>query len=675
MRKLITVLLATLVLAMAGCDGGGQAAGEPKPETNGKDQKADQWNYANNPQRFGVAFEYAYDALKVHTQGRAAQIPWPSDYWAYTADSTNVRFHGDSILSPVEKYDLAFNGWTPDPALKPVSLYSACQEGVIKLSDEQKKYYDNLGPAAKWQHENKGHGRAMNGQDDDADGKTDECEGGEYDGIEGWWGLCHAWTPAAVLEPEPLHQVTLNGVTFSVSDIKALLITQYDKSSAVMLGGRCNEKEVQRDEQGRMIKDECRDTNAGAFFVTITNMLGASSRAFAEDRTAGYQVWNQPVLGYRILEQQDLTEDEAVQKLGKPAGTKYGATFNSPDAVRWAYVKLDTDYISESDKSEDEPLTPKIEDYTHTDHYELVVEIDQGGKVVGGEWLAYSQQTHPDFLWLPLEGRGGNPHMSLAKVRELLALSRKTDTPTPPVDATLREFKDQAAVPVPDNDPNGIARTLVVEEELTIGSLQVRVDLEHTYIGDLVVGLKHGDREVVLHDKAGGSEDNLQKDFPVAEFAGQDARGEWTLTVRDTGAQDVGTLKGWSLLVGSGAAVTPATTRAYPSTQAAMAIPDGQEEGLASAIEVADEGVVRGLKVTLDLTHPYVGDLVVALVHGTQSVTLHAREGGSADDLKKSYAVEAFNGAALKGTWTLSVKDVVQVDQGTLNSWSLEVSL
>src|SRR5205085_1356371 len=48
---------------------------------------------------------------------------------------------------------------------------------------------------------------------------------GQSDGvcIPTWWGICHAWGPAAVLLPEPKFPVTRNGVTFKVNDIKALV--------------------------------------------------------------------------------------------------------------------------------------------------------------------------------------------------------------------------------------------------------------------------------------------------------------------------------------------------------------------------------------------------------------------------------------------------------------------
>lgn len=410
------------VLALAACSGtdDGSPAADPGTESEqGPGGKADQWDSRNDPEQFQIDFEYAYQALEQYKTGRADQTPWPSDYWATYEDSINVRYAGG--LSPAEKYDKAFNGWSADSSVSPMDVHADCRNGVIE--DKHDEYYDQLGPAARWQHENRGNYPARNGVDDDGDGTVDECGGGDYDGVETWWGLCHAWVPAAILEPEPIEPVTINGVQFSTSDIKALLIASYDRSSALMLGGRCNEKEVERDEYGRLTQSECRDTNAGAFYVVITNMLGKMKRSFAEDRTAGYQVWNQPVLGYTIHEARELTEEQAVAKLGRP-GVDYNSEFGSPDAASFRYVRMDVDYITESAASVDGPLTPNIDAYTRTDRYEMVIELDADGNVIGGEWLNYARETHPDFLWLPKQARGGNPFVKLEKVRELLTQSR-----------------------------------------------------------------------------------------------------------------------------------------------------------------------------------------------------------------------------------------------------------
>jgi subtilisin-like proprotein convertase family protein len=678
MRKLalrFALLMATLALVACGTDA---TTEETKAESNGKDgNKADQWNPANNPSAFQVDFEYNYDELKQYAEGRAEQTPWPSDYWSYYEDSTNVRYMGEGTLSPVEKYDVAFNNWTANMELKPMDVSMDCEtvtegeESYKTIVDKHTEYYDHLGPAARWQHKEKGNYKARDGIDNDNDGETDECGGDDYDGIETWWGLCHAWVPAAILEPEPGRTVTVNGVEFTVSDIKALMITMYDRSSAHMLGSRCNDQEVERDDQGRALNSACRDTNPGSFHVVITNMLGKMKRAFAEDRTMGYQVWNQPIMGYQILKEEEFTEEQVMEKLDH-ADKKFHDVFDSPEAVAWRYVKMDVDYLSESSANEDGPLVGNINSYTKTDHYEYILELDKDNNIVGGEWINYSVDTHPDFLWLPIRAYGGNPHMTYANVKSLLDASLQPEQPELP-DENIKTFGGPTEVAIPDNDANGITYSTSIDESITIGGLKVTVDIEHTYIGDLKVVLVHDGVEVMLHERTGGGNDNIHEAYPVNEFNGADGQGEWTLKISDHAGADVGKLTNFQLHVSDTQGVAP-ETKSWTSDEE-MDIPDNDTAGISTSITVSDSGVIRSLKVSVFIEHTYCGDLIVKLKNGTQEQTLHNREGGSADDLVKEFPLNSFNGASITGDWTLFVSDNAGIDLGQLVSWEMEAEL
>ena len=86
---------------------------------------------------------------------------------------------------------------------------------------------------------------------------------------------------------------------------------------------------------------------------------------------------------------------KANQLLGA-TGDKYA--FN-PDAVGFRQVKLSLRWIAESHQDLDGNLSASIDDYTNTDVYEYIVELDAEGKIIGGEWIRDSRQNHPDFLW------------------------------------------------------------------------------------------------------------------------------------------------------------------------------------------------------------------------------------------------------------------------------------
>ncbi|MET8228685.1 S8 family serine peptidase [Streptomyces sp. NPDC005301] len=78
------------------------------------------------------------------------------------------------------------------------------------------------------------------------------------------------------------------------------------------------------------------------------------------------------------------------------------------------------------------------------------------------------------------------------------------------------------------------------------------------------------------------------------------------------------------------------------------------------------------LKVGVDITHTYRGDLVVDLIAPDGSAYLLKSSSGSdsADNVNTTYTVDASSEGA-NGTWKLRVQDVAAQDTGTLNSWKL----
>lgn len=118
------------------------------------------------------------------------------------------------------------------------------------------------------------------------------------------------------------------------------------------------------------------------------------------------------------------------------------------------------------------------------------------------------------------------------------------------------ELQESPGTPIPDAPHPGIERALATTSTATVGSVEVFVDIAHTWIGDLRVSLlSPAGTEVVLHDRSGGSEKNLALTFTVATtpalalMAGQAAAGAWRLKIADTAAEDVGKLNRWRLLI------------------------------------------------------------------------------------------------------------------------------
>lgn len=118
------------------------------------------------------------------------------------------------------------------------------------------------------------------------------------------------------------------------------------------------------------------------------------------------------------------------------------------------------------------------------------------------------------------------------------------------------ELKEAPGTPIPDFPAAGIERTLTAAGPAKVESVEVSVDISHTWIGDLRVALvSPAGTEAVLHDGSGGGADNLVKTYAaattpaLAALAGQPAAGAWRLRVLDRAAQDSGKLNGWRVLI------------------------------------------------------------------------------------------------------------------------------
>ena len=103
------------------------------------------------------------------------------------------------------------------------------------------------------------------------------------------------------------------------------------------------------------------------------------------------------------------------------------------------------------------------------------------------------------------------------------------------------------------------------------------------------------------------------------------------------------------------------------------ATPIADRSTIQDAITVDRSGTATSVSVAVDISHTYIGDLVVELVapDGTAQ-TLHSRSGSSANDIDRTYA-PGFDGTGIAGNWTLRVSDRAGGDVGTLNSWTLTI--
>jgi subtilisin-like proprotein convertase family protein len=239
--------------------------------------------------------------------------------------------------------------------------------------------------------------------------------------------------------------------------------------------------------------------------------------------------------------------------------------------------------------------------------------------------------------------------------------------------------------PIPDNQAAGIASTLAVTQAGKIAGLNVALDIEHTYIGDLQVTLTApSGKAALLHNRAGGSTRDLSKEYSndslpaLQSLLGDSSQGNWTLKIADLASRDVGRLRRWALQMDLETSARVVQGEASPG----LAIPDNNAIGVSSSINIVEGGSAQQITVTVDITHTFIGDLRVELVSpaGDQAL-LHDRIGGGEDNLIRSYgsrlhpALAALAGKPIQGSWQLRVKDLAGRDVGKFNKWSLALNL
>lgn len=256
--------------------------------------------------------------------------------------------------------------------------------------------------------------------------------------------------------------------------------------------------------------------------------------------------------------------------------------------------------------------------------------------------------------------------------------------PPPPPGSAIR-IEARPNLSIPENNATGVSNIITATKTGRLKRLTVFVDIEHTYIGDLRVTLTTpGGKSILLHNRSGGNTDNLvasyrSEDLPaLAAVLGDPVQGNWKLHVADLAPQDIGKLRLWALEFDLEQTSQTIHQEAVPG----LSIPDANVNGVSSAVAVAQSGIAQGIKVSVDITHTWIGDLRVELVAPSgQAAVLHDQSGNNADNIIRTYdsvtnpALRALSGQAIRGAWTLRVKDLVAQDIGKLNRWSLDLTI
>jgi kexin len=165
-----------------------------------------------------------------------------------------------------------------------------------------------------------------------------------------------------------------------------------------------------------------------------------------------------------------------------------------------------------------------------------------------------------------------NHKYGFGRVDAFEAVTRaSTHTPLPPL---IQDEKGLSPnLPIPDNNPAGIASDITLENSYEIEFVQVMVDSDHPYWGDLKIELISPAGTVsTLSDTHNSSGNQLSGGwtFGSARYLGEQSAGTWRLQIADGALQDAGTLNSWTIRIyghstqGQGTGATPIPSLGLP---------------------------------------------------------------------------------------------------------------
>ncbi|MGD9364321.1 MAG: M6 family metalloprotease domain-containing protein [Desulfobacteraceae bacterium] len=345
-------------------------------------------------------------------------------------------------------------------------------------------------------------------------------------------------------------------------------------------------------------------------------------------------------------------------------------------------------HVDEDGSNNNEQMTP-------TQHYELSLEQADGdfrlesspyhygdtSDLYGGTNQRFADDTTPNSKWW--DGSASNLEIFDISAPDATISFRAKRSKEDGVHKVRGESSPNLTIP--DNRADGITDTIIIDQEGTIVSTNVTLDISHTYRGDLRVTLLTPWAEaIVLHERhQGGSADNIQRTLDetevpaLADLSGHNCRGEWRLLIQDLASADIGVLNQWAMEF---TVLQAPTGLVVLEEMPGDHIPDNALQGIQRVLTADASGVVDSVEVSVNISHTWISDLRISLQSpaGTQ-IVLHNRSGGSADDVATTYttatspALEELSGQPISGPWRLVVSDHADRDLGKLNSWRLVI--
>lgn len=324
--------------------------------------------------------------------GEVSTIPWSDDYWPIFKGILGARY-ADEEYEYFTDWDQAHN-YVMATTAKHI-FESQNTEAIDKLSPAE-KYDLLLGPNSMpltqmgW-----------------AEGKHYFDTNGA---VETWMGICHGWAAASYMLPRPQNKVTVMAhdgktpITFYPSDIKALASLLWAKTQTPtrFVGGRCNIQNPKQDENGRIIDQNCIDSNPATWHLAMVNQIGLKKKSMVMDATFDYEVWNQPIISYEfkyfnpVSKEPTMDIQKAIVAINEYHNDKF-KQYRDPRTKFVIGITMEVRYAVETDPVQRGHDTPEYDAHNFA-YYDYDLEIDKNRNIIGGEWY---RNNHPDFLWTP----------------------------------------------------------------------------------------------------------------------------------------------------------------------------------------------------------------------------------------------------------------------------------
>lgn len=346
---------------------------------------AEKYDAANSPANFnkilGTTMVMNFDSLPLSGKLSDDRLGWSETYW------------------PANKGGIAYRWSHPDP--QPFKYHLNTKQELLKMSEKE---IGMLSPSELYDISQGDYSYSLTRKVLNSVSPKDL-----------WWeGICHGWSLAAANYPEPAPVVITNRdgirVPFGSSDVKGLLAMHdaYNyKGTYAQIGMRCSasgkvpgegdERDANPNPPLPEIANspDCKDVNAGAFHVAVSNMIGIHSKSFVADVDRFNDIWNQPVTGYSS----QITGEEVVTPEHRARGIerriKVATKFIYGEELKFWTPELEAtgikNFVSKL------PVTATEHQEFRFKNYEYIIELDYKGNVTGGEWLT---ETRPDFMWM-----------------------------------------------------------------------------------------------------------------------------------------------------------------------------------------------------------------------------------------------------------------------------------